>query len=254
MPLLEQEMLFQALARQMERRSYGNYCPKDSIDNLTLVDQVLNSPALPTSRFRQSYWPRIRDAEYRFYQVDDFIEFHLPFAEEYVTTTSRLCLEGPDEEPEFFGKHTTCNVTNNGNGSNKSQGCDICDLLALIEAHIPSGHPCKDLTSAIARVGTLDVNVAGTQIKVRGTVREGMVRILVVEGYLQLMDWSLFRRPQEAEDVRRSLVGPGGRAGAGDDYSGAGVEAQLICLHDGEREGFRHCESVEGCWEVAVAA
>ncbi|KAK4549554.1 hypothetical protein LTR36_006551 [Oleoguttula mirabilis] len=257
MPHKEQQMLFGGLVRQMESRISGDYpTHPGAIDNLTLIERGLKSPAMPPSAhesFRRTYWPRIRDAKFTFYSVDNFLKFHLPFAEEFVATTSIFRFEGPEDEPEFFGKHQGCVVFDG-----RSRGCAICELLALLDAHLPDDHTAKPLGLAIERQQHVRVSISGAFFEIRGTVRDGLVRSLVVEGHLHLLAWDLYRRPSASRDGTEnselaSRVAVEMHDGArGDSAMDKKPDVELICLHGLGRPGVRHCEDASGCWEVAA--
>lgn len=265
MPVKEQDVFFEAIVRDMENRSYGNYPRRPElgyIDNLELVDRGLNkSPMMPPSargRFLRAYWPRIRDAEYRFYSIQDFLTFHLPFAEKFATTATTLKLEGPEDEPEIFGKHVTCDII-----KGRRQGCDICELLALLEAHLDDGNPAKPLARKIKTEKSFQLAIAGTMLHIRGTVSDGLVRSLVVEGYVHLLAWSSFRSRSALRDVSKDSTPPAldpveeaqhGSKGRADSPRDEQPEPQLICFHDVGRPGFRHCQNETGCWEMSVQA
>ncbi|KAK5125006.1 hypothetical protein LTR85_001196 [Meristemomyces frigidus] len=235
MPLKEQEMLFESVVREMETRSYGNY-PK----------------------FRRMHWPRIRETEFRFYSVDDFVSFHLPFAEKFVGAQSIFCFEGPEDEVEMFGKHEDCMMGVDG----KRRGCDICELLVSLDAHLPDEHPAKPLAQPIEREMEVRVTIAGAVFDIRGTVRDGVVRSLVVEGYMHLLDWGLYpcspehalsKVPEIHQEDLASVEGhDSGRIEALDKPDDQ--EVQLIRLHDLNRPGFQHRQDAAGCWEVSVTA
>lgn len=147
--LPEQYQLIPVMANTLETRAYGNNygSVKNDDDNLKLAEFALHSPTvLPQARrrFREQHWPAIWDAQYRFYSVDDFLKYHLTFAEKFSTSTVVFRFEGPEEEPDCFGKHDKCTRVNG-----QLRGCDICELLVLLDKHLPEGSRYKPVAAAL---------------------------------------------------------------------------------------------------------
>ena len=190
-----------SLLRVFETRAWGNYegC---TIDNLTLLEECATDgdPVMAfkgTDRlqklWRKYYWPQVRQKVFKFYSLDDFVNFHLPFSQKHPAIECQFYLEGPEDDQDFFGQHTHCRLIDG-----YSRGCEICELLYVLDLH---SHPYgKGLLAKKIRQRAFQGEdgvefgccLNGEEVKIKGRWKEEMQSVvgLVVSGFLGELSWA----------------------------------------------------------------
>ncbi|KAK3678516.1 hypothetical protein LTR78_001813 [Recurvomyces mirabilis] len=108
MTMPEQLNLFNLIERALERRSWGIYPEnndsKSSLDNLTMTMLGQNFPHLTHAgrkHFIQTFLPRIKRLQFRFYHASDFETWHKSFAENF--GAQNVCFPQVEEVPMYEG-------------------------------------------------------------------------------------------------------------------------------------------------------
>ena len=199
------QIYFACILIAFDDRAQGNYknCTRG---NLELVDHYGNAGDSDmifhcddpwVKMLEEIYLPTIKQLEWRFYRLDDFVKFHLPFVQQFPDTKCVFDFDGPSDDPDFFGQHKECRLIRGLN-----RGCDICELLHFLDGHcIRWGGLGADLEGEILDraemwedpvVFDYTFPAVKVTVKARWSFERDVVAGLVVAGKLGKLRWDRF--------------------------------------------------------------